>query len=66
MALLLGGAEPFVRFCRVQDGEYSCEISKNLEKKFRRTLHLKKQITHARTDDRQKPITIAHIEPLVW
>ena len=58
VALLFGGVEPFVQFQRGHHGEHSCEVIRNLDQWFRRCC-LKKKIT----DDIQKLITIAHLEP---
>ena len=56
-AIVFGGAEPYMQFCRGQYGELTYEVILNLDAWFRKCC-LKKKFT-----DGQRPITIAHLEP---
>ena len=56
---MFSGVEPFVQLCRGHYGEHSCEII--LKKKFADDRQTHDGWMHE--DARQRPITIAHIEP---
>ena len=61
---MLSGVEPFVQLCTGHYGEDSCEII--LKKKFADDRQTDARWMDARRmheDSRQRPITIAHIEP---
>ena len=52
--------EPLDIFGRGHYAAHSCEIISNLDRWFGRRCRLKKKVT----DEGQRPITIAHTEPL--
>ena len=61
VAILFSGAEPLGNFGRGSPKEHSCKIISKSIYRFRRRCLLSKLLM---TDDRQRPVTKVHLEPL--